>query len=96
MRRVNPDRVLPWVCFAAVEAQLIAIAVKFPPADGDRLWQQWLGERILHDHAIPRSLGTETFAAAGAPWTPHEWLFSVACSAASTCTFNNLLSRFRR
>lgn len=76
--RIDPDRVIPWVCFAAIEARLVAIALKFPPADGDRFWQRWLGERILHEHAIPRSLGAETFAAAGAPWTPHEWLFSLA------------------
>ncbi|HEY0381959.1 MAG TPA: hypothetical protein VGC72_07145 [Candidatus Elarobacter sp.] len=75
---LDPDRVLPWACVAAVFAWFAAIAVRFPPGDGDLLWQRWLGERILREHAIPRALGPETFAAAGAPWTPHEWLFSTA------------------
>jgi hypothetical protein len=73
---VNAARLLPWVCTAAVVAWQTAVALRFPPRDGDLLWQRWLGERILHEHAIPRVLGAETFAAEGAPWTPHEWLFS--------------------
>ena len=75
---LDPDRVLPWACVAAVFAWFAAVAVRFPPADGDLLWQRWLGARILREHAIPRALGPETFAANGAPWTPHEWLFSTA------------------
>ncbi len=75
---LDPDRVLPWACVAAMFAWLAAVAVRFPVADGDLLWQRWLGERILREHAIPRALGPETFAANGAPWTPHEWLFSTA------------------
>ena len=71
-------RLLPWTCIGAVVAWLLALAVRFPHGDGDLLWQRWLGERILREHAIPRSLGGETLAAAGAPWTPHEWLFSLA------------------
>jgi hypothetical protein len=74
----DPGRLLPWVCAAAVAAWQAAAAMRFPPRDGDLLWQRWLGERILHEHAIPRSLGPETFAAEGARWTPHEWLFSTA------------------
>jgi hypothetical protein len=70
--------VLPWACVGAVFAWFAAVAVRFPPADGDLLWQRWLGARILREHAIPRALGPETFAANGAPWTPHEWLFSTA------------------
>jgi hypothetical protein len=72
----HPSQLLPWACVAAVVAWQAAVAVRFPPRDGDLLWQRWLGERILHEHAIPRTLGPETFAAAGARWTPHEWLFS--------------------
>ena len=72
----DPARLLPWVCAAAVVAWQAAVALRFPPRDGDLLWQRWLGERILHEHAIPRALGPETFAAEGARWTPHEWLFS--------------------
>ena len=79
--RLNPDRLLPWLCVTAVVGRLIAVAIAFPPQDGDRIWQRWLGERILHEHAIPRALGPETFAAAGAPWTPQEWLFSTALAA---------------
>ncbi|HWT07368.1 MAG TPA: hypothetical protein VN224_16500, partial [Xanthomonadales bacterium] len=75
-RRLDPDRVLPWACVAAAFAWFASAALRFPPGDGDLLWQQWLGARILREHAIPRALGPETFAAAGAPWTPHEWLFS--------------------
>jgi hypothetical protein len=73
---LDPDRVLPWACVAAAFAWFVSVALRFPPGDGDLLWQQWLGARILREHAIPRALGPETFAAAGAPWTPHEWLFS--------------------
>jgi hypothetical protein len=61
---------------AAAFAWFASVALRFPPGDGDLLWQQWLGARILREHAIPRALGPETFAAAGAPWTPHEWLFA--------------------
>ncbi|HTD33749.1 MAG TPA: hypothetical protein VK665_08830, partial [Candidatus Elarobacter sp.] len=73
---VDPARLIPWMCVAVVVAWQTAVAVRFPPRDGDLLWQRWLGERILHEHAIPRALGHETFAAEGARWTPHEWLFS--------------------
>ena len=75
---LEPDRLLPWASVAGVFAWFAAIVVRFPPADGDLLWQRWLGARILREHAIPRALGPETFAANGAPWTPHEWLFSTA------------------
>ena len=77
----NPRDLLPWACVAAVVAWLGALAMRFPAGDGDLLWQRWLGERILREHAIPRALGDETFAASGAPWTPHEWLFSTALAA---------------
>jgi hypothetical protein len=74
----DPERLLPWICVVAVVGRLAAVAVAFPPGDGDRLWQRWLGERIMHEHAIPRALGPETFSAPGAAWTPQEWLFSTA------------------
>ena len=79
----DPRELLPWACVASVVAWLGALAMRFPAGDGDLLWQRWLGERILREHAIPRALGDETFAAAGAPWTPHEWLFSTALAAAA-------------
>ncbi|HEY0393912.1 MAG TPA: hypothetical protein VGD01_05410 [Candidatus Elarobacter sp.] len=75
---VDPARLLPWASVAAVVAWQTALALRFPPRDGDLLWQRWLGERILHEQAIPRALGAETFAAPGARWTPQEWLFSTA------------------
>jgi hypothetical protein len=75
-RRFDPAAALPWVCLASVVAWFAALAVRFPRGDGDLLWQRWLGDRVLREHAIPRALGPETFAAQGAPWTPHEWLFS--------------------
>jgi hypothetical protein len=81
--RMDPERMLPWVCVVASTAWLGAIALRLPPIDGDLLWQRWLGERILREHALPRALGAETFTAAGAPWTPHEWLFSTALAAAA-------------
>ncbi|MDB5073766.1 MAG: hypothetical protein JWM87_4877 [Candidatus Eremiobacteraeota bacterium] len=84
MRRplwTDPRELLPWVCVVSVVAWLGALAMRFPAGDGDLLWQRWLGDRILREHAIPRALGDETFAASGAPWTPHEWLFSAALAA---------------
>jgi hypothetical protein len=75
--QVDPQKLLPWAAVAACGAWMIAFAVRVPPGDGDLLWQNWLGERILREHAIPRALGSETFAAQGAPWTPHEWLLSL-------------------
>ena len=74
--RVTPDRLLAPVSVAAAFGWLAALALRYPAGDGDLLWQRWLGERILHEHAIPRALGAEAFAAAGAPWVPHEWLFA--------------------
>ncbi len=110
--RADPDRVLPWAAVAAVFAWFAAVAVRFPPGDGDLLWQRWLGARILREHAIPRALGPETFAANGAPWTPHEWLFStalafcaehgapwlvpLACAAAASAALVTVVLRCRR
>jgi hypothetical protein len=72
----DPEALIPWACVGVVVAWQTAFALRLPPRDGDLLWQRWLGERVLHDHAIPRALGHEAFAAEGARWTPHEWLFS--------------------
>jgi hypothetical protein len=65
------------VSVAGVTAWMIAFAVRVPARDGDPWWQRWLGERILREHALPRALGHETFAASGASWTPQEWLYSL-------------------
>lgn len=50
--------------------------------DGDLYWQRWLGELILQTHRLPAALGPETFTAAGAPWVPQEWVFSVIVALA--------------
>src|SRR5579883_1449544 len=71
-----PKQSLPLVAVAGVTAWFVALAVREPPRDGDPYWQRWLGERILQQHAIPRTLGSETFTASGAPWTPQEWAYS--------------------
>ncbi len=73
----------PVAIVVAFAAGLIGAAVLGPPHDGDLWWQTWLGATILRTHAIPRALGAETFSAVGAPWTAHEWLFSVLLAAAS-------------
>jgi hypothetical protein len=82
-RTIDPDRILPWACIVAGTGWLAAVALRLPAGDGDLLWQRWLGERILREHALPRALGAETFTAVGAPWTPHEWLFSTALALAA-------------
>ena len=110
--RFDPDRILPWACVAAAFAWFAPAALRFPSGDGDLLWQQWLGARILREHAIPRALGPETFAAPGAPWTPHEWLFStvlafgaqhgapwlvpLACALAAALALATVVVRCRR
>ena len=81
--RLDPGAALPWASAAVAGAWLTGLALRHPAGDGDLLWQRWLGEKILHDGAIPRALGTETFSAPGAPWTPHEWLFSLALAASA-------------
>jgi hypothetical protein len=53
-------------------------ALSFPSHDGDIGWQQWLGNYVLHHHALPKQLGTETFTATGSPWIPQEWALSIA------------------
>jgi hypothetical protein len=52
------------------------------PGDGDLYWQRWLGDLILQTHQLPAALGNETFTAAGAPWVPQEWIFSVIVALA--------------
>ncbi|MGB7049557.1 MAG: hypothetical protein WBD57_14625, partial [Candidatus Cybelea sp.] len=38
---------------------------------------------VLQTHRLPTALGSETFTAAGAPWVPQEWLFSVIVAVAT-------------
>jgi hypothetical protein len=66
-----------WLVIGIVAARFLTTAIAYPQLDGDLAWQRRLGETILRTHAIPRALGDETFTAAGAPWLPQEWAFSV-------------------
>jgi hypothetical protein len=60
----------------------LALGLVQVPGDGDLWWQRWLGNVVLHTHHLPTSLGSETFTAAGAPWVPQEWVFSVLVALA--------------
>ncbi len=71
-----------WLILGVLAARFLATAIAFPQVDGDLSWQRWLGTVERATHAIPRTLGTESFAAIGSPWTPQEWLFSLAASYA--------------
>ena len=66
-----------WIVLAVLAVRFVLTALAFPPGDGDLVWQRALGEHILREGQIPRALGNETFTAAGAPWTPQEWLFGI-------------------
>ena len=66
-----------WFVILIAGLRFAFAAVRTLPRDGDLGWQRWLGRTILATHRIPRALGAETFTAPGAPWTPHEWLFSL-------------------
>jgi len=68
----------------AFAARFLIVAVAYPQLDGDLSWQRWLGFQILRSGGVPRALGNETFTAVGAPWLPHEWLFSVAAALGSS------------
>ena len=72
-----------WLVIGVLAAQFLATAIAFPQFDGDLHWQRWLGRTIVERGAIPRVLGNETFSAPGAPWTPQEWLFSLAAAHAT-------------
>jgi len=72
-----------WLVLGVFAARFLATAIAFPQGDGDLHWQRWLGRAILARHAIPRTLGTETFTAPGAPWTPQEWAFSLVAAQAT-------------
>jgi hypothetical protein len=69
-----------WLLIGVFAARFLVVAVAYPQLDGDVAWQRWLGAQILRNGAVPQTLGNETFTAAGAPWLPHEWLFSVAAA----------------
>ncbi len=69
------------VLFAGAFAGATLVAT---PHDGDYRWQRWLGSTILHAGRIPDALHAETFSAQNAPWTAHEWAFSIAAALAGT------------
>ncbi len=69
-----------WLAIGIFTARFLATAIAYPQLDGDLAWQRWLGALILRVHAIPRALGNETFTAAGAPWVPQEWAFSIGAA----------------
>jgi hypothetical protein len=73
---------LAFVVIVLAGAAYVARAIHQPFADGDLFWQKHLGAYVLAHGALPWSLGPETFTAAGAPWTPQEWLLGIAASLA--------------
>ncbi len=74
-------RAVLWIALLIV-AQFGITALGVQHTEGDIAWQQWLGASILDAHQLPRSLGHETFTAAGAPWVAQEWLFSTLLTLA--------------
>jgi len=71
-----------WLVLGVFAARFFATAIAYPQVDGDLSWQRWLGATIARRGAIPRALGDDTFTAAGAAWTPQEWLFSLVAAHA--------------
>ena len=70
------------IAIAALVAYRVGGFIRYPFADGDLFWQRWLGDFILTNHFIPRALGNEVFSAVGAPWIPHEWIYSIGVALA--------------
>jgi hypothetical protein len=73
---------LAYVIVAIVSAAFTGRLVARPFVDGDLFWQKHLGAYVLAHHALPTALGSETFTAPGAAWTPQEWLLGVAAQLA--------------
>lgn len=66
------------IAFAIVAiffGRMLVSAWFYPGQDADLGWQSWLGSRVLAEHRIPNTLGTETFTATGSHWVAQEWLF---------------------
>jgi hypothetical protein len=72
----------PAIVLAGLAAAHVVGALLLPPFDGDLGWQDWLGIQILGG-GLPHALGSESFAATGAPWVPHEWLFCTLLAVAA-------------
>jgi hypothetical protein len=73
---------LAYLIVTIVSAAFTGRVVARPFVDGDLFWQKHLGAYVLAHHALPRVLGTQTFTAPGASWTPQEWLLGVAAQLA--------------
>ena len=73
---------LPYLVVAILAAAFTGRLSQTPFVDGDLYWQRFLGAYVIAHHALPTALGSETFTAAGAPWTPQEWLLGLAAFAA--------------
>jgi hypothetical protein len=72
---------IPVIVLAGLAGRNAVTALLVPAGDGDLGWQHWLGAQILRG-GLPHALGAESFAAAGAPWVPQEWLFSALLAVA--------------
>ncbi len=81
----------PAVVLCALAGMNAAAAAGLPPADGDLGWQRWLGAQVLHG-TLPRALGAESFAAPGAPWVAHEWIFAALLAASSAHGLEHLFA----
>ncbi len=75
---------LAYAIISVFAGALAGAAIHARPIDGDYDWQRWLGALILRTGRIPAALHNETFSAAGAAWTPHEWAFSILAAIAGT------------
>lgn len=71
---------LVFIIIALFSAYLAGNRMAHPFADGDLFWQRQLGEYVLAHHAIPTTLGNDTFTAAGAPWVAQEWLLGTVAA----------------
>jgi hypothetical protein len=69
---------LAYAIAAIFFSRLLVSALFEPGRDADLAWQQFLGNHVLAQHALPTEIGMETFTAPGAHWVPQEWAFSTA------------------
>ncbi|MDQ2663703.1 MAG: hypothetical protein M3Y18_06675 [Candidatus Eremiobacteraeota bacterium] len=69
---------IAWFAIVLFTMRFAVIGWYYPLHDGDIAWQAFLGKWILAHHALPHTLGSETFTAAGARWIPQEWILGLA------------------
>jgi hypothetical protein len=77
MRAKSAWQSIPYVIMAIFFVRSLLLLWMPPPYQNERLWLEWLGGQVMTSGAIPHQLGAETLGAAGAPWTPQEWLFGL-------------------